>query len=142
MASGLTLIFGVLRIINFAHGAVMMLGMYASYWLFVLLGVDPYLSVLVTGAALLRHRRRSSSASSSSPIAPPPSTTSSCSPWAWPSSSRTWRSCSGRATSGPSGSPYAAASFMIAEALVEVPRLIAAAGAVVIAVALYRPSCA
>ncbi len=41
VASGLSLIFGVLRIINFAHGAVMMLGMYASYWLFVLLGLDP-----------------------------------------------------------------------------------------------------
>ena len=49
VASGLSLIFGVLRIINFAHGAVMMLGMYASYWLFVLLGVDPYLSILITG---------------------------------------------------------------------------------------------
>src|SRR5437879_13202594 len=49
VASGLSLIFGVLRIINFAHGAVMMLGRYASYWLFVLLGLDPYLSILVTG---------------------------------------------------------------------------------------------
>ena len=48
VASGLTLIFGVLRIINFAHGAVMMLAMYASYWLFVLYGVDPYASVLIT----------------------------------------------------------------------------------------------
>mgnify|MGYP003693898711 CR=1 FL=1 len=37
------LIFGVLRIINFAHGAVMMLGMYATYWLFTLGGIDPYL---------------------------------------------------------------------------------------------------
>src|SRR4029453_12710569 len=51
VASGLTLIFGVLRIINFAHGAVMMLGMYASYWLWVWLGVDPYLSVLLTAPA-------------------------------------------------------------------------------------------
>ncbi len=49
VASGLSLIFGVLRIINFAHGAIMMLGMYASYWLFVLVGLDPYLSILVTG---------------------------------------------------------------------------------------------
>lgn len=51
VASGLTLIFGVLRIINFAHGALMMLGMYASYWLFVLAHVDPYVSVLLTGPA-------------------------------------------------------------------------------------------
>ena len=49
VASGLSLIFGVLRIINFAHGAIMMLGMYASYWLFVQVGLDPYLSILVTG---------------------------------------------------------------------------------------------
>ena len=48
IATGLTLVFGVLRIINFAHGAVMMLAMYASYWLFQLYGVDPYLSIVVT----------------------------------------------------------------------------------------------
>jgi branched-chain amino acid transport system permease protein len=49
VASGLSLIFGVLRIINFAHGAVMMLGMYTTYWLFTLAGVDPYASILITG---------------------------------------------------------------------------------------------
>jgi branched-chain amino acid transport system permease protein len=49
---GLTLIFGVMRIINFAHGSLMMLGMYVSYWLFVLAGVDPYLSVLASASAL------------------------------------------------------------------------------------------
>ena len=48
VASGLTLIFGVLRIVNFAHGAVMMLAMYTSYWLFAWGGVDPYLSVVLT----------------------------------------------------------------------------------------------
>ena len=48
VASGLTLIFGVLRIVNFAHGALMMLAMYTSYWLFAWGGVDPYLSVVLT----------------------------------------------------------------------------------------------
>jgi len=41
-----------MRIINFAHGSLMMLGMYVTYWLFVLAGVDPYLSVVVSASAL------------------------------------------------------------------------------------------
>jgi branched-chain amino acid transport system permease protein len=49
---GLTLIFGVMRIINFAHGSLMMLGMYVTYWLFVLGGLDPYVSVILSAAAL------------------------------------------------------------------------------------------
>jgi branched-chain amino acid transport system permease protein len=44
MAQGLSLIFGVLKVINFAHGAFMMLGMYLAYWLFTLLGIDPFLA--------------------------------------------------------------------------------------------------
>lgn len=45
VAVGLNVIFGVLRIINFAHGSLMMLGMYVCYWAVVLLHIDPYLSV-------------------------------------------------------------------------------------------------
>ena len=41
---GLALIFGVMRIVNFAHGAFMMLGMYATYVLFTRTNVSPYRS--------------------------------------------------------------------------------------------------
>jgi branched-chain amino acid transport system permease protein len=47
IAIGLTLIFGVLEIVNFAHGEFVMLGMYASYFLFTIWGIDPYLSLLI-----------------------------------------------------------------------------------------------
>lgn len=49
---GLTLIFGVMKIINFAQGALMMLGMYVTYWLFSLLGMNPYLSLPFSAIAL------------------------------------------------------------------------------------------
>jgi branched-chain amino acid transport system permease protein len=49
---GLTLIFGVMRVINFAQGELVMVGMYTTFWLFVLLGVDPFLSVVLTMPAL------------------------------------------------------------------------------------------
>jgi branched-chain amino acid transport system permease protein len=41
---GMALIFGVMRIVNFAHGAFMMLGMYAAYVLFLHAHLNPYLS--------------------------------------------------------------------------------------------------
>jgi len=48
MASGLTLIFGVMRVINVAHGAFLILGAYFTYWLFTLTGLDPLLSLVIT----------------------------------------------------------------------------------------------
>jgi branched-chain amino acid transport system permease protein len=42
---GLTLIYGVMLILNFAHGEFLMLGMYIAYGCFTLFGMDPYLSV-------------------------------------------------------------------------------------------------
>jgi branched-chain amino acid transport system permease protein len=45
---GLTIIFGVMRIINFAHGDLLMLGMYLTFFLFQFLHLDPFVSVLVT----------------------------------------------------------------------------------------------
>lgn len=47
VAIGLTLIFGVVRIINFAQGEFLMIGMYAAFWLFHLVGIDPYFSLLI-----------------------------------------------------------------------------------------------
>lgn len=51
VAIGLTLIYGVMLILNFAHGEFLMLGMYVAYWAFTLAGIDPYLAVPI--AALL-----------------------------------------------------------------------------------------
>jgi branched-chain amino acid transport system permease protein len=45
IALGLTLIYGVLHIINFAHGALLMVALYAVYLLKARLGVDPYLAL-------------------------------------------------------------------------------------------------
>ena len=51
---GLTLIFGVMRVINFAHGDLMMVGMYMTFILFAgfgyipALGIDPFVSILIT----------------------------------------------------------------------------------------------
>jgi len=44
---GLTLIFGVTRIVNFAHGEFLMLAMYATFFLFQMAGIDPYVSILI-----------------------------------------------------------------------------------------------
>ena len=47
IAVGLTLIFGVMRIVNFAYGEFLMLAMYFAFWAFALGGVDPYLTLVV-----------------------------------------------------------------------------------------------
>jgi branched-chain amino acid transport system permease protein len=49
---GLTVIFGVMRIINASHGDLIMVAMYLSYFLHQTTGLDPLLSVLVTAPAL------------------------------------------------------------------------------------------
>lgn len=46
-ALGLSLVFGVLKVLNVAHGELLMLGGYAAFWIFNLLGIDPYLSLVV-----------------------------------------------------------------------------------------------
>lgn len=49
---GLTLIFGITRVINFAHGEFLMVGMYLVYLVTTQLGVHPYASVLLAVPAL------------------------------------------------------------------------------------------
>jgi branched-chain amino acid transport system permease protein len=51
-AAGLNLIFGVMRVVNFAHGDLMILGAYVGFWLFALFGVNPLLSLLVAAPLL------------------------------------------------------------------------------------------
>ena len=48
MAGGLTLVFGVMDIVNFAQGILVVLGAYLSYALFSHLSIDPFLSLLIT----------------------------------------------------------------------------------------------
>ncbi len=52
VASGLTLIYGVLHIINFAHGSMLMLAMFGVFYLLTKLGVDPYAALLVMVPAM------------------------------------------------------------------------------------------
>jgi branched-chain amino acid transport system permease protein len=47
IAVGLTLIFGIMRVVNFAHGEFLMLGMYLAFWAFTLWRIDPYLILFV-----------------------------------------------------------------------------------------------
>ena len=61
IAVGLTLIFGVMRVVNFAHGEFLMLGMYLAFWAFALLRLDPYVTLvlalpLIFGGGWLNYR--------------------------------------------------------------------------------------
>ena len=51
MALGLSVIFGVVRVVNFAHGEMMTIAMYATVVLFAALGLDPFLAIVPVAAA-------------------------------------------------------------------------------------------
>jgi branched-chain amino acid transport system permease protein len=53
LASGLTLIFGVMRVINIAHGAILILAAFLTYSLWTATGVDPLAAILITTPAML-----------------------------------------------------------------------------------------
>ncbi|RPH72548.1 MAG: branched-chain amino acid ABC transporter permease [Myxococcaceae bacterium] len=49
---GLTIIFGVMRVINFAHGELVMIGMYLTWIIFTGLAIDPFVSILISIPAM------------------------------------------------------------------------------------------
>ncbi|MGQ9826141.1 MAG: ABC transporter permease subunit [Desulfotomaculales bacterium] len=52
IAIGMTLVMGVMKIINLAHGALVMAGMYVTYFCYKTWGVDPYIGMFVAMPAL------------------------------------------------------------------------------------------
>ncbi|MDQ1719151.1 MAG: branched-chain amino acid transport system permease protein [Pseudonocardiales bacterium] len=52
MASGQTLIFGIMKVVNLAQGAMVILGAYLSYQLFTSFGIDPLLAIPITTVAM------------------------------------------------------------------------------------------
>jgi branched-subunit amino acid ABC-type transport system permease component len=49
-AMGLTLIWGVMNVINLSHGSIIALGMFGVYFIFIDLGINPYLGIVLVGA--------------------------------------------------------------------------------------------
>lgn len=51
-AMGLALVFGVLKLLNIAHGELVMIGGYVGFWAFTALGLDPFVSLIIVVPAL------------------------------------------------------------------------------------------
>ena len=86
MALGLSVIFGVVRVVNFAHGEMMTVAMYAATVLFAALGLDPFLCVLPVAVAFFVFGYAPAGRRSSTRSSRGPSTRSSCCWWRWRSS--------------------------------------------------------
>ncbi|HEV8677182.1 MAG TPA: branched-chain amino acid ABC transporter permease [Methylomirabilota bacterium] len=136
VALGLTLIFGVLRIINFAHGTLMMLGMYATFFLYSLAGIDPYLSVLLVGPAFFVVGMALERAVIEPNIAAPESNQ-----LLLTLGLALFLENAALALFSPDYRslqlPYASRALRLGDAVVNLPRLIAFAGAVALAVGLW-----
>jgi branched-chain amino acid transport system permease protein len=52
ISMGLTLIFGVMNVVNFAHGEFLMISMYMAFWLYYFLGIHPYVSLVIVIPAM------------------------------------------------------------------------------------------
>ncbi len=52
VAVGFALVWGIMNIVNLSHGALVVLGAYVTFWLFALLGLDPFLSLPLSMASL------------------------------------------------------------------------------------------
>ena len=65
VALGFSLVWGIMNIINLAHGAFVMLGAYTAYVLFTTWHVDPFVSIPIAFVAAVRASATASSASSS-----------------------------------------------------------------------------
>ncbi|MET0924795.1 MAG: branched-chain amino acid ABC transporter permease, partial [Xanthobacteraceae bacterium] len=52
MSVGLTLVFGVLRVVNFAHGEFLMLAMYGAWAITRFLGLNPYIAIVAVVPAM------------------------------------------------------------------------------------------
>lgn len=48
VATGMSLVYGVMNMLNIAHGSLMMLGAFITYWLFKLYGIDPFISIPIS----------------------------------------------------------------------------------------------
>ena len=131
IAVGLTMIFGVMDIVNFAHGDYLMLAMYLAYWSFALLGIDPLYSLPAVTLALfvlgVRHLLPAYQEGSSTR----PCFRKSSSPSASSYSSGASPSSSGRPTTGPSPTAVLSGSLHVSGVYIGLPQLVAAAGAVV-----------